>query len=106
MKVRPRTLPPGWYPDSSDRVEQVITDFLVDHTHIEHKIHSGIVPHAGWGFSGSIACRVISHIDPDHHTIIVVTLQSSSRFMSKCIICPVECKNGITDYWGIEIQSC
>ena len=72
MKVRPRTLPPGWYPDSSDRVEQVITDFLVDHTHIEHKIHSGIVPHAGWGFSGSIACRVISHIDPDHHTIIVV----------------------------------
>ena len=72
MKVRPRTLPAGWYPDSQNRVEQVITDFLVDHTTIEYKMHSGIVPHAGWGFSGSIACRVISHIDPDHTTIVVI----------------------------------
>lgn len=72
MKVRPRTLPPGWYPGSRAQVERVITDFLVDYTSVEEKIHSGIVPHAGWGFSGSIACRVISHIDPDHHTIVVV----------------------------------
>jgi MEMO1 family protein len=71
MKVRPRTLPPGWYPGSAAEIEQVITDFLVDHTHIENKIHSGIVPHAGWGFSGSIACRVISHIDPGCDTIVV-----------------------------------
>ncbi|MBN2439983.1 MAG: AmmeMemoRadiSam system protein B [Spirochaetales bacterium] len=72
MNIRPRTLPPGWYPSSQDRVERVIIDFMVDHTDIEQTIYSGIVPHAGWGFSGSIACRVISHLDPDISTIIVV----------------------------------
>ncbi|MBN2532982.1 MAG: AmmeMemoRadiSam system protein B [Spirochaetales bacterium] len=72
MNIRPRTLPLGWYPGSRVQVEQAINNFTGSELDSESKLSCGIVPHAGWGFSGSIACRIISHIDPDIQTIVVI----------------------------------
>jgi AmmeMemoRadiSam system protein B len=72
MKVRERTLPSGWYPDTGEETEQVIRDFLKIYPKKEETILAGIVPHAGWTYSGSMACGVISLIDRELTTIVVV----------------------------------
>ncbi|MCD4718988.1 MAG: AmmeMemoRadiSam system protein B [Desulfobacula sp.] len=55
----------SWYPASSNECEASIQGFLKEKqgTLGGHFI-GGIVPHAGWYYSGSIACRVIASLDP------------------------------------------
>lgn len=61
MKIREATFAGSWYPDSAAGCKQEIKGFLK-----QAKVPSGsgktftggIVPHAGWYFSGSIACNV------------------------------------------------
>ncbi|MFH1992958.1 MAG: AmmeMemoRadiSam system protein B [Pseudomonadota bacterium] len=61
MKLRKATFAGSWYPDSAAGCKQEIKGFLK-----QAKVPSGsgktftggIVPHAGWYFSGSIACNV------------------------------------------------
>ncbi len=53
----------AWYPDSKDECESHIKDFLKDNKGILHgNFKGGIVPHAGWLYSGSVACRTIGSI--------------------------------------------
>jgi len=72
MKVRSRSLPPGWYPVSMEDTQSMIQDFINRFSIEKETVNSGIVPHAGWGFSGSIACEVISKCSQNNDTIIVV----------------------------------
>lgn len=55
----------SWYPASAKECETSITGFLKEKNgpHPGSFI-GGIVPHAGWYFSGSIACRVIASLGP------------------------------------------
>jgi len=54
----------SWYPAGSDECESSIQGFLKEKRSLEGSFIGGIVPHAGWYYSGSIACRVIASLDP------------------------------------------
>ena len=72
MKLRKRTLPYGWYP--TDR-EQTLAQLNRWGTHGEKDKRSAlaaVVPHAGWSFSGELAYRTLSRLDPSADTVAVV----------------------------------
>jgi len=55
-----------WYPAGSDECEASIQGFLREKQGypLDGRFMGGMVPHAGWYFSGSIACRVIASLNP------------------------------------------
>ena len=58
----------SWYPSSAAECEREIAEFLAEGKKKRYptgKWVGGIVPHAGWFFSGSIACNVISCLKSD-----------------------------------------
>lgn len=61
MRVRRASFAGSWYPDIPEACEREIKQFLGKKTLEipEGPWVGGIVPHAGWYFSGEIACRVI-----------------------------------------------
>ena len=62
MNVRKATFAGSWYPDIAEGCKREITHFLKQADEVECPDGGwigGIVPHAGWYFSGSIACKVI-----------------------------------------------
>ncbi len=62
MKTRSAAFAGSWYPESPSACEREIRAFLeegVQPPPAGRRLIGGIVPHAGWYFSGSIACRVI-----------------------------------------------
>ena len=62
MKTRSRSLPRGWYPDSARECHAEIDDYLEGFNPPQGSWIGGIVPHAGWYFSGKAAARLISTI--------------------------------------------
>ncbi|MCA1960155.1 MAG: AmmeMemoRadiSam system protein B [Desulfomonile sp.] len=56
---RKRALPVGWYPDTRPECERVIGEFVRGFAPPEGNWVGGIVPHAGWFFSGRAAARVM-----------------------------------------------
>ncbi len=61
----------SWYPGSAKACEAEIRGFLaskspspLDDDKLSGGVIGGIVPHAGWVYSGSIACRVIASLRP------------------------------------------
>ncbi len=60
MSMRKRALPRGWYPGTADECNREIDGYLQGFTPAEGTWHGGIVPHAGWYFSGRAAAKVIS----------------------------------------------
>lgn len=76
MKARKATFSGSWYPDRSDACKSEIDTFLkeIDVSSVSgRKLTGGIVPHAGWYFSGSIACTVIGCLreDPPPEVIVI-----------------------------------
>jgi AmmeMemoRadiSam system protein B len=66
MKTRKAGLAGSWYPDSASACGREIQAFLKGApTRPEPTAVGGIVPHAGWFFSGRIACNVIHRIGGD-----------------------------------------
>ncbi|MEA1948486.1 MAG: AmmeMemoRadiSam system protein B, partial [Thermodesulfobacteriota bacterium] len=62
MKVRKSIFAGSWYPGNPAGCEKEIKGFLKEYptkTIAQRALTGGIVPHAGWYFSGSIACNVI-----------------------------------------------
>jgi len=59
--VRKAAFAGSWYPRSAGECEAQIEDFLAEGPAVSEDAGrvGGIVPHAGWFFSGSIACNVI-----------------------------------------------
>ncbi|RJP94266.1 MAG: AmmeMemoRadiSam system protein B, partial [Desulfobacteraceae bacterium] len=82
MNVRKPSFAGSWYPARASECEAEIRRFLSDpYTEIRTEDlpkanHlGGIVPHAGWYFSGSLACRVIAALrgpEQEHQPDIVV----------------------------------
>jgi len=60
MSRRSRTLPRGWYPVDKKECQREIESFVEGwSTAVSLKVvRGGIVPHAGWYFSGMLAARV------------------------------------------------
>lgn len=54
----------SWYPSTASECESRIRGFLTEHggPRQEESFAGGIVPHAGWVYSGSIACNVIASV--------------------------------------------
>jgi AmmeMemoRadiSam system protein B len=75
-KVRKAVFAGSWYPSSASECEREITGFLKEGKSLnppDRSLVGGIVPHAGWYFSGSIACNVINCLkDPDITDVVVV----------------------------------
>lgn len=63
MNTRKAVFAGSWYPASAAECEKEIKSFLKEtrfHIKPDRGYSGGIVPHAGWYFSGSLACNVIS----------------------------------------------
>ncbi len=60
MRTRERMLPVGWYPASPSACKAEIDQFIAGTPPLPAgtKVYGGIVPHAGWYFSGQAAARV------------------------------------------------
>ena len=76
MKTRRAVFAGSWYPDSPDACEHEIRNFLKGNDHKttgRNNYTGGIVPHAGWYFSGKIACEVIHRlVDTDPPDVVIV----------------------------------
>ena len=62
MNMRPTTFAGSWYPATAAECEREIKQFQAKGktgSSTEEKWIGGIVPHAGWYYSGAIACGVI-----------------------------------------------
>jgi AmmeMemoRadiSam system protein B len=75
MQVREPAFAGSWYPDTADGCRREIETFLEERplTGLPRPPLAGIVPHAGWFFSGSLACHVIGLLqgDPPSETVVV-----------------------------------
>lgn len=85
MKLRRAIFAGSWYPESAAGCEKEIKKFLKlakFKPDLKRKLVGGIVPHAGWYFSGSIACNVIQSLreetTPDAIVIFGMHLHSGS----------------------------
>ncbi len=60
MRIRPRMLPQGWYPGSKAACISEMESYTAGVRPLPAgtKVFGGIVPHAGWYFSGKLAARV------------------------------------------------
>ena len=72
MKIRTRSLPPGWYPDTASETELAIKRMISSFAQKYDNAIAGIVPHAGWEFSGRIALSVLTALASDIKTVVVV----------------------------------
>ncbi len=61
METRQAVFAGSWYPSSRTECERQIREYISAESadNLEKEYLAGIVPHAGWYFSGSIACNVI-----------------------------------------------
>ena len=75
MNVRRATFAGSWYPGSAKECEKEIDNFLkggkLKDISIKQPV-GGIVPHAGWYFSGSIACNVINCLREAPPDVVVI----------------------------------
>jgi len=85
MKVRRSIFSGSWYPGNASACEKEIKGFLKEYSTeavSKRTLTGGIVPHAGWYFSGSIACNVIHSLkgekSPDVFVIFGMHLHSGS----------------------------
>jgi AmmeMemoRadiSam system protein B len=68
-KLRRAVFAGSWYPSSEAECKKEIAAFIAEGKKMHHPAGErvgGIVPHAGWFFSGSIACNVISSLKSDN----------------------------------------
>ncbi|MBU0993608.1 MAG: AmmeMemoRadiSam system protein B [Proteobacteria bacterium] len=87
MNARKSIYSGSWYPGSRKACEQEIAAFLIEGYGKKvtgKNLIGGIVPHAGWFFSGSIACNVIEAIfhpdsKPDVAVIFGMHLSQNSK---------------------------
>jgi len=81
----------SWYPSSAAGCESEIAGFLAEagnFQHPERKLVGGIVPHAGWYFSGSIACNVINLLKDREPPDVIAVFGMHLRPGSACYMMP------------------
>ena len=74
MPVREPAFAGSWYPDTAAGCRREIEAFLEERplTALPRPPLAGIVPHAGWFFSGSLACHIIGMLQADPPPEILV----------------------------------
>ena len=75
MKIRKAQFSGSWYPGDAAECEREITSFIKsgeEATESDRPLVGGIVPHAGWYFSGSIACNVIHRLQGEKQPDVFV----------------------------------
>lgn len=86
-QVRKAAFAGSWYPAEASECERQIEAFIDQNaSHLDSRIQpiGGIVPHAGWYYSGAIACGVFhslkqaANVDPDLIIIFGMHLHPSS----------------------------
>jgi len=120
MKARKAVFAGSWYPGSASECERQIKEFIKDAKTISGiKPVGGIVPHAGWYYSGKIACNVIKILSesgaPDVLLVFGMHLHAGSpRFLMKegsweTPLGEVQIEEGITaelaDKYSFEIET-
>ncbi len=72
--IRPRSLPPGWYPKAEADTKEEIQAFLKNarESGVKATFMAGVAPHAGWFYSGQLACNVFKQLAQPCDTIVVV----------------------------------
>ena len=86
MTLRKSILAGSWYPATASECEREINAFIKEFKGIkeipDNEFLGGVVPHAGWYFSGSIACNVIKRLarspQPDAVVIFGMHLHTNS----------------------------
>ena len=89
MKARKAMFAGSWYPDNAAACEREIASFIKkakEPAADDKRLVGGIAPHAGWYFSGSIACNVIHRLkqEPLPDVIVVFGMHlhpASPRYM-------------------------
>ncbi len=71
MKIRRRTLPGGWYPESEEQVRFSLQEYAEKYSSPSKEGLAGIAPHAGWFFSGELAFRVVSSLAPAETCVVI-----------------------------------
>lgn len=73
METKKMAFAGSWYPAAAFDCETSIQGFLKEKQGpSDGEFIGGIVPHAGWYYSGSIACRVIASLKPRDHIDTIV----------------------------------
>ena len=83
MSMRKMKLPEGWYPHEKNGIEDYIREWITTEETGRYSI-AGIVPHAGWFFSGESAWNIISKIPVDCMTVIIAGGHLHNRQNSIC----------------------
>jgi len=68
MQIREYSLPSGWYPRDPGEVSRFLSDFKQEGPFSR----AAVAPHAGWFYSGRLAARSVSCLQPDAETVIVI----------------------------------
>ncbi len=96
----------SWYPATASECEKEINKFLKE-AKVKYtsaiKLKGGIVPHAGWYFSGSIACGVIQALSTDKHPDLLVIFGMHLHPDSPC--CIMSGGTWETPFGEIEIEA-
>lgn len=80
MAVRPMDFGGSWYPESADGCEKQIMDFGWREPPADApRGRFGVAPHAGWVYSGALASRVFSALQPPPDGGLVVVLGGHLR---------------------------
>ena len=75
MQTRPAQFAGSWYPANSDKCQKTIEALYKPPalSSLKNAPVGGIVPHAGWYFSGQLACRVFQQLaETDSPDLIVI----------------------------------
>lgn len=86
-KVRKSVFAGSWYPARASECENDIKGFLQEGKNItspDRNLVGGIVPHAGWYFSGSIACNVIRSLTGEKMPDVLVVFGMHLHPESPC----------------------
>ena len=86
-KVRKSVFAGSWYPARASESENEIKGFLQEGKNItspDRNLVGGIVPHAGWYFSGSIACNVIRSLTGEKMPDVLVVFGMHLHPESPC----------------------
>lgn len=90
-KLRRAVFAGSWYPSSAAECEKEIEGFLIEGKKMDFpagELVGGIVPHAGWFFSGSIACNVIRSLRSDDPPDVFVVFGMHLHPNSPCMMMP------------------
>ncbi|MBT7260729.1 MAG: AmmeMemoRadiSam system protein B [Desulfobacula sp.] len=98
----------SWYPATAAKCEASIKGFLKENQKsLDGSFIGGVVPHAGWYYSGSIACRVIASLTSDEKIDTLILFGGHMHKQSEPFILthgevetpfgPIEVDNELTD---------